>query len=149
MKAIVHSKYGPADVVELREVDKPEVGDDDVLVRVHAASVNPADWYFMAGTPYVGRMQMGLRKPKGRLGVDLAGVVVAVGGNVTRFKPGDEVFGGRTGAFAEYVCLPEDGALVLKPANLSFEQAAAVPVAALTALQGLRDKGQIQPGQRY
>ena len=149
MKAIVQDKYGSPDVLELREIDKPEVGDDDVLVRVHAASVNPADWYAMAGTPYVARPQMGLRKPKSnRPGLDLAGVVEAVGGNVTRFKPGDEVFGGGTGAFAEYVCLPEDRALVLKPANLSFEQAAAVPVAALTALQGLRDKGQLQPGQR-
>jgi NADPH:quinone reductase-like Zn-dependent oxidoreductase len=149
MKAIVQDKYGSPDVLELREIDKPEVGDRDVLVRVHAASVNPADWYSMTGTPYVARTQMGLRKPKGnRLGIDLAGVVVAVGGNVTRFKPGDEVFGGRTGTFAEYVCLPEDQALALKPANLSFEQAAAVPVAALTALQGLRDKGQIQPEQQ-
>jgi NADPH:quinone reductase-like Zn-dependent oxidoreductase len=148
MKAIVYSKYGPPDVLELREIDKPEVGADDVLVRVHAASVNPADWYAMAGTPYVARTQMGLRKPKSnRLGLDLAGVVVTVGGNVTRFKPGDEVFGSSTGTLAEYVCLPEDQALVLKPANMSFEQAAAVPVAALTALQGLRDKGQIQPGQ--
>jgi NADPH:quinone reductase-like Zn-dependent oxidoreductase len=148
MKAIVYSKYGSPDVLELREIDKPEVGADDVLVRVHAASVNPADWYAMAGTPYVARTQMGLRKPKSnRLGLDLAGVVVTVGGNVTRFKPGDEVFGSSTGTLAEYVCLPEDQALVLKPANMSFEQAAAVPVAALTALQGLRDKGQIQPGQ--
>src|SRR5262245_35984531 len=149
MKAIVQDKFGSPDMLELREIDKPEVGDDDVLVQVHAASVNPADWYAITGTPYVARMQMGLRKPRSnRPGIDLAGVVVAVGGNVTRFKPGDEVFGGSSGAFAEYVCLPEDKALVLKPANLSFEQAAAVPVAALTALQGLRDKGQIQPGQR-
>jgi NADPH:quinone reductase-like Zn-dependent oxidoreductase len=149
MKAIVQDEYGSPEVLELREIDKPEVGDDDVLVRVHAASVNPADWYSMTGTPYVARTQMGLRKPKSnRLGIDLAGVVIAVGGNVTRFKPGDEVFGGRTGTFAEYVCLQEDQALVLKPADLSFEQAAAVPVAALTALQGLRDKGQIQARQQ-
>jgi NADPH:quinone reductase-like Zn-dependent oxidoreductase len=149
MKAIVYSKYGSPDVLELREIDKPEAGADDVLVRVHAASVNPADWYAMAGIPYVARPPMALRKPKSqRLGVDLAGVVVAVGEDVTRFKPGDEVFGGGTGAFAEYVCIPEDRALVLKPANLSFEQAAAVPVAALTALQGLRDKGQIRPGHK-
>ena len=149
MKAIVQDEYGSPDMLELREIDRPEVGDDGVLVRVHAASVNPADWYAVAGTPYVGRPQMGLRKPKpNRLGVDFAGVVEAVGGKVTRFKPGDEVFGGRPGAFAEYVCLPEDRGLALKPANLSFEQAAAVPVAALTALQGLRDKGRIQPGQQ-
>jgi len=149
MKAIVQDKYGSPDVLELREIDKPEVGDDDVLVRVHAASVNPADCYAMTGTPYVARTQMGLRKPKSnRPGLDLAGVVEAVGGNVTRFTPGDEVFGGGTGTLAEYVCLAEDRALVLKPANLSFEQAAAVPVAALTALQGLRDRGQIQPGQK-
>jgi NADPH:quinone reductase-like Zn-dependent oxidoreductase len=148
MKAIVQDKFGSPDVLELREIDKPEVGDDDALVRVHAVSVNPADWYSMAGTPYVARPQMGLRKPKSnRLGVDLAGVVAAVGGNVTRFKPGDEVFGGGTGALAEYVAVPED-AVVLKPANLSFGQAAAVPVAALTALQGLRDKGRLQPGQQ-
>jgi NADPH:quinone reductase-like Zn-dependent oxidoreductase len=149
MKAIVQDEYGSPDVLELREIDRPEVGDDGVLVRVHAASVNPADWYAMAGTPYVARPQMGLRKPKpNRLGVDFAGVVEAVGGKVTRFKPGDEVFGGRPGAFAAYVCLPEDRGLALKPANLSFEQAAAVPVAALTALQGLRDRGRIQPGQQ-
>jgi NADPH:quinone reductase-like Zn-dependent oxidoreductase len=148
MKAVVQDTFGSPDVLELREIDKPEVGDGEVLVRVHAASVNPADWYAMAGTPYVARPQMGLRKPKsGRVGLDLAGVVVAVGGAVTRFKPGDEVFGAGTGTLAEYVAVPEDG-LVLKPANLSFEQAAAVPVAALTALQGLRDKGRLQPGQQ-
>jgi NADPH:quinone reductase-like Zn-dependent oxidoreductase len=148
MKAIVQDRFGSPDVLELREIDKPEVGDDDVLVRVHAASVNPADWYAMAGIPYVAPPQMGLRKPRSnRLGIDLAGVVAAVGRNVARLKAGDEVFGGGTGALAEYVAVPEDG-LVLKPANLSFGQAAAVPVAALTALQGLRDKGQLQPGQQ-
>jgi NADPH:quinone reductase-like Zn-dependent oxidoreductase len=148
MKAIVGDRFGPPEVLELREIDEPQAGDDDVLVRVHAASVNPADWYAMAGTPWVARMQMGLRNPKtGRLGLDLAGRVTAVGGNVTRFKPGDEVFGAGTGTLAESVAVPET-ALVLKPANLSFEQAAAVPVAALTALQGLRDKGRIQPGQK-
>jgi NADPH:quinone reductase-like Zn-dependent oxidoreductase len=148
MKAIVQDRFGSPDVLELREIDKPEVGAGEVLVQVHAVSVNPADWYAMAGIPYVARAQMGLRKPKSnRLGVDLAGVVAAVGGAVTRLKAGDEVFGGGTGALAEYVAVPED-ALVLKPANLSFEQAAAVPVAALTALQGLRDKGRIQPGQQ-
>jgi NADPH:quinone reductase-like Zn-dependent oxidoreductase len=148
MKAIVQDSFGSPDVLELREIDKPQIGDDEVLVGVRAASVNPADWYAMAGFPYVARPQMGLRKPKtSRVGLDLAGVVAAVGGNVTRFKPGDEVFGASTGTLAEYVAVAEDG-LVLKPANLSFEQAAAVPVAGLTALQGLRDKGRLQPGQQ-
>ena len=147
MKAIVQDRFGPPEVLELREIDQPEPGDDEVLVRVHAASVNPADWYAMTGTPWIARPQMGLRKPKSRLGLDLAGVVEAVGGNVTRLEPGDEVFGAGTGTLAEYVTVPED-ALVLKPAKVSFEQAAAVPVAGLTALQGLRDKGRIQPGQQ-
>ena len=147
MKAIVHERFGSPEVLELREVEEPGVGDGDVLVRVQAASVNPADWYAMTGAPYVARVQMGLRKPKARLGLDLAGEVTAVGGNVTRFKPGDEVFGAGTGTLAEYVAVSEDG-LVPKPANLSFEQAAAVPVAGLTALQGLRDKGSVEPGQQ-
>jgi NADPH:quinone reductase-like Zn-dependent oxidoreductase len=148
MKAIVHDRYGAPDVLELREIDQPQVGDDEVLVRVHAASVNPADWYAMAGVPWIARPPTGLGRPKtGRVGLDLAGVVAAVGGAVTRFQPGDEVFGVGTGTLAESVAVPEQ-ALVGKPANLSFEQAAAVPVAALTALQGLRDKGRIQPGQQ-
>jgi NADPH:quinone reductase-like Zn-dependent oxidoreductase len=149
MRAIVRNTFGPPDVLELQEIDKPNVTDDEVLVRVRAASVNPADWYNLTGTPYVARTQVGLRTPKSnRLGVDFAGQVEAVGRNVTQFRPSDEVFGGRDGAFAEYVCVREDRAVVLKPASLTFEQAAAVPVAALTALQGLRDKGQIQPGQK-
>jgi NADPH:quinone reductase-like Zn-dependent oxidoreductase len=147
MQAIVQDRFGKPDVLELREVDQPDVGDDEVLVRVHAASVNPADWYAMAGFPYVARPQMGLRTPRARLGLDVAGEVVAVGERVTRFKAGDEVFGAGSGTLAEYAAVPED-ALVAKPANLSFEQAAAVPVAGLTALQGLRDKGGIRPGQR-
>jgi len=148
MKAIVRNTYGPPDVVELQEIEKPVAADDEVLVRVRAASVNPADWYSMTGTPSVARVQMGLRRPKSnRLGVDFAGQVEAVGKNVTQFRPGDEVFGGRDGAFAEYVAVRAARAVVPKPANLTFEQAAAVPVAALTALQGLRDKGQLQPGQ--
>lgn len=148
MRAIVRSTYGSPDVLELEEVEKPDLADDGVLVRVRAASINPADWYGLTGTPYVARAQMGLLKPKSRLvGVDFAGTVEAVGRDVTQFRPGDEVFGGRSGAFADCVCVPEDRAVVLKPANLTFEQAAAVPVAALTALQGLRDKGQLQPGQ--
>ena len=145
MKAIVQDRFGPPDVLELREIDQPEVGDDQVLVRVRAASVNPADWYLMAGVPYLARPQMGLRRPRTRLGIDLAGVVEAVGGSVTRLRVGDEVFGPGGGALAEYAAVAAD-ALVPKPANLSFEQAAAVPVAALTALQGLRDKGRVRPG---
>jgi NADPH:quinone reductase-like Zn-dependent oxidoreductase len=146
MRAIVHRRFGS---LELQEIEQPEVGDDDILVRVHASSLNPADWYGMEGRPYVGRVAMGLRKPKGHeFGIDLAGVVEAVGRNVTRLQPGDEVFGARSGACAEYVCVPQDRGLVSKPANVSFEQAATVPVAALTALQGLRDKGHIESGQK-
>jgi len=147
MRAIVYFKYGSPDVLELKEIDKPIVKDDDVLVRVRAASVNPYDWHFMTGLPYLGRLQFGLLKPKANgLGADLAGLVEAVGKNVTRFSPGDEVFGEvETGGFAEYLCVSEDAA-VLKPANLTFEQAAAVPMGALTALQGLRDHGQMKPG---
>ena len=149
MRAIVRSAYGSPDVLELKEIDKPGAKDEEVLVRVRAASVNPADWYSVTGTPYVARPQMGLRKPKStRTGVDFAGTVEAVGANVTQFQPGDEVFGGRDGAFAEYVCVREERAVVPKPTNVTFEQAAAVPVAALTALQGLRDKAQLQPGQK-
>ena len=148
MKAIVYRKYGPPDVLELQEVDKPVVKDDEVLVRVCAASVNPLDWHYMRGKPYLVRAQAGLLRPKrNTLGVDVAGMVEAVGKNVTQFQPGDEVFGGSSGSFAEYVCAGESS-FVLKPANLTFEQAAAVPIAAITALQALRDKGQIQPGHR-
>jgi NADPH:quinone reductase-like Zn-dependent oxidoreductase len=149
MKAAVLDRYGSPDVIELREVDKPVPGDDEVLVRVRVASVNPADWYGVTGRPYAARIPMGLLKPKQRvLGVDYAGTVEAVGKNVTQFRPGDEVFGGRNGAFAEYLCAREDRAVVPKPANVTFEEAAAVPIAAITALQGLRDKGQLQPGQK-
>jgi NADPH:quinone reductase-like Zn-dependent oxidoreductase len=149
MKAFVYQRYGPPDVLELREVDKPVVGDDDVLVRVHAISVNPVDWHTMTGTPYLVRLESGLRKPKRQvLGVDFAGTVEAIGRNVNQFQPGDEVFGAKSGAFAEYVCVREDRAVALKPANVTFEQAAAVSVAAISALQGLRDKGQIQSGQK-
>lgn len=149
MRAAVRDRYGPPDVVELREIDKPVPTDDEVLVRVRAVSLNLADWYAVTGRPYVGRAQMGLIEPKSnRLGVDYAGTVEAVGGNVTEFRPGDEVFGGKSGCYAEHVCAREDGSIVPKPSNLTFEEAAAVPVAALTALQGLRDKGQLQPGQK-
>jgi NADPH:quinone reductase-like Zn-dependent oxidoreductase len=151
MKAIVYDEYGSPDVLELKEIDKPLVKDDEVLVRVHAASVNRLDWHLMRGSPYISRLQAGLRKPKDRvLGADVAGKVEAVGKHVTKFQAGDDVFGSLFGhgfgAFAEYVSV-SDGLLELKPANLSFEQAAAVPVAALTALQGLRDHGRIEPGQ--
>jgi NADPH:quinone reductase-like Zn-dependent oxidoreductase len=149
MKAIVHRCYGSPDVLKLEDIEKPTAVDDQVLVKVHAASVNPLDWHYMRGTPYLVRLDSGFGKPENpRLGVDFAGTVEAVGKNVKRFKPGDEVFGGKFGAFAEYVSVREDRALVLKPANLTFEQAASVPIAAITALQGLRDKGQIQPGQK-
>src|SRR5213080_5586154 len=149
MKAVVYCNYGVPNL-KFQEIEKPTPADDQLLVRVRAASVNPLDWHFIEGTPYFMRaMGVGLRKPKDtRLGVDFAGTVEAVGKNVTRFKPGDEVFGGRTGAFAEYVCVREARAVATKPASVTFEQAASVPVAGLTALQGLRDKGKVQPGQK-
>lgn len=148
MKAIVYHEYGSPDVLKCEEIEKPTAGDDEVLIRVRAAAVNPLDRHFMRGEPYPIRSMTGLSKPKaGRPGVDLAGQVEAIGRNVTRFQPGDEVFGASKGAFAEYVCAGENK-LVLKPANITFEQAASVPVAALSALQGLRDKGRIQPGQK-
>ncbi len=147
MKAIVYRCYGSADVLELEDVAKPVPADDEVLVKVHAAAVNPLDWHYMRGSPYVIRLGSGLGAPnEPGLGVDFAGTVEAVGGNVTRFKPGDEVFGGGSGAFAEYVTVREDRALALKPANMTFAQAAAVPIAGITALQALRDKGKLEPG---
>jgi len=149
MKAVVYCDYGSADVLELEDVERPTPADDQVLVRVHAASLNPLDWHYMRGTPYIMRLEAGLRKPKViRLGVDFAGTVEAAGARVTRFKRGDQVFGGRTGALAEYVTVREDGAVALTPASLTFEQAAAVPIAGVTALQGLRDKGKLEPGQK-
>jgi NADPH:quinone reductase-like Zn-dependent oxidoreductase len=149
MKAIVYHRYGSSDVLELAEVDRPAVGDDQVLVRVHASSVNALDWHYMRGKPYIARPSFGLLKPKdGVLGADFAGTVDSVGRNVMQFHAGDEVFGGKFGSLAEYVCVSEGGAVVPKPANLTFEQAAAVPVAASTALQGLRDRGQVQAGQK-
>ena len=149
MKAIVYCDYGLANL-KLENVEKPTPTDDQVLVKVHAASVNPYDWHFVEGTPKIMRMMgVGLRKPKDtRLGVDFAGTVEAVGKNVTQFKPGDDVFGGKGGAFAEYVCRRAEGAVALKPANITFEQAASVNIAGITALQGLRDKGKVQPGQK-
>src|SRR5438876_2664822 len=149
MKAIVYCDYGLTNL-KLENIEKPTPNDDQILVRVRAASVNPYDWHFIEGTPYIMRMMgVGLRKPKDtQLGVDFAGTVEAIGKNVTQFKPGDEVFGGRGGAFAEYVCPRANRAVALKPANLTFEQAASVNIAGITALQALRDKGNVQSGQK-
>ncbi len=150
MKAIVHEKYGSPDVLQLKDVEKPTPKDDEVLIKIYAASVNQYDWHFLTADIFLIRlMGGGLLKPKDtKLGADVAGRVEAVGKNVRQFQPGDEVFGDiGHGGFAEYACAPESR-LALKPANLSFEEAAAVPMAALTALQGLRDTGQIQPGQK-
>ncbi len=163
MRAAVCNRYGPPDVVQITDVEKPVPKDNEVLIEVRAASVNPLDGGSIKGRPYIVRIMTGLRRPKiTRPGVDVSGQVEAVGRNVTQFKPGDEVFGvcvsdpqasgagvwfHRQGAFAEYVCAPES-TLAIKPDNVTFEQAASVPVAAFTALQGLRDKGQIQPGQK-
>jgi NADPH:quinone reductase-like Zn-dependent oxidoreductase len=152
MKAIVYTEYGAPDVLQLKEVEKPTPRDDEVLIKVHAASVNAADLHLLGADPFLIRLSSGLLKPKHTiLGAAIAGRVEAVGRNVKQFQPGDEVFGDISGCgwggFAEYVCASED-ALVLKPTRLSFEEAAAVPMAAVTALQGLRDKGQIQAGQK-
>ena len=148
MKAIVYRNYGSPDVLKCEEIEKPTPRDDQVLIRVRAASANPIDCGLMKGKPYSGRIAVRLLMPKLKIpGRDVAGEVEAVGRNVTRFKPGDAVFGTCIGTFAEYACAAER-ALVLKPEGLTFEQAASVPLAALTALQGLRDKGRIQTGQK-
>jgi NADPH:quinone reductase-like Zn-dependent oxidoreductase len=149
MKAIAQDRYGAPDVLQLKEVDRPVPTDDEVLVRVHAATVNARDWHVMRGDPYLARaLMMGLRGPKVKIrGTDFAGEVAAVGRRVTRFRPGDEVYGEVNEAFAEYVCAP-DGVVDLKPANLTFEQAAALPLAANTALVGLRDHGRVRPDQQ-
>lgn len=149
MKAIIFPKYGSPDVLELIEMEKPAPNENQVLVKVHAAATNPLDWHRMRGEPFPARMGEGLRKPKNpKLGADVAGRVESVGSNVTEFKPGDEVFGAiGSGGFAEYVCAREKN-FALKPANLSFEAAAAAPVVGFTALQGLRDTGQIRAGQK-
>src|SRR3984957_20619336 len=152
MKAIVFHKYGSPEVLKCEEVEGPTAGDDEVLIKVRAAALNPYDWHFMRGMPFLFRIMAGLRKPKvTKLGFDVAGQVEAVGRQVTQVKPGDPVFGAcagaRVGAFAEYACTSES-ALALKPHNVTFEQAAAVPMCALAALQGLRDKGHIKPGQK-
>lgn len=151
MKAIVCRKYGPPDVLEFTEVEKPAPKDDEVLVKVHAASLNQYDWHLLTADIFLVRLSMGLLKPKNPIpGADIAGRVEAVGSNVRQFRPGDDVFGDISasggGGFAEYVSVPEN-LLALKPKNITFEEAAAIPMAGLTALQGLRDLGRIQPGQ--
>jgi len=149
MKAIVYRCYGNPEVLKLEEIAKPSPADDRVLVKVHAASVNPLDWHYMQGKPYIMRAMAGVGKPDSILmGADFAGTIETVGKNVTRFKPGDEVFGDRDGAFGEYVSVRENGAIASKPSNMTMEQAAAVPVAGITALQALRDKGKLQSGQK-
>jgi NADPH:quinone reductase-like Zn-dependent oxidoreductase len=149
MKAVVYTEYGLADVLQLKDVERPVPQDNEVLVKVHAASVNAADWHLLRGKPFLVRlMGFGLLRPKHAiLGMDVAGRVEAVGGNAKQFRPGDEVFGSTRGGFAEYTCAPEDG-LASKPASMTFDEVAAVPTAGLTALQGLRDKGGIRPGQK-
>jgi NADPH:quinone reductase-like Zn-dependent oxidoreductase len=149
MKAIVYTKYGPPEVIQFIDVEKPTPKDDEVLIKIHAASVNAYDWHFLTADIFLIRlMGGGLLKPKyTRLGADVAGRIEAVGGNIKQFKVGDEVFGMAKGSFAEYTCAPESS-LALKPVNTSFDEAAAAPMAALTALQGLRDEGQIQAGQK-
>ncbi|WP_406412247.1 NAD(P)-dependent alcohol dehydrogenase [Streptomyces sp. NBC_01614] len=147
MKAVLQDRYGSADVLEFRDIDRPVPATDEVLVRVHAASVNAYDWHFMRGDPLIGRGMMGLRRPRARVrGRDFAGTVEAVGAGVTGIEPGDEVYGEADGAFAEYVCA-RDSEVGPKPANLTFEQAAAIPLAGNTALIGLRDVARLQPGQ--
>jgi NADPH:quinone reductase-like Zn-dependent oxidoreductase len=148
MKAIVHRCYGSPDVIRYENIAKPVPADNEILVRVHAASINPLDWHYLEGTPYMVRLDGGLGKPANpRLGVDFSGTVESVGSAVTRFKPGEEVFGGKLGALAEYVAVREDRAIALKPPAVRHEQAAAVAIAALTALQGLRDEGHIRAGE--
>ncbi len=143
MQAIVQDRYGSAEVLEAQEIDKPEIGDDEVLVRVHAASIHVGDWILMTGSPFIMRLATGLRKPKNRVpGTDVAGTIEAVGKDVTQLRAGDEVFGWGAGAFAEYARAPE-GQFVKKPANLTFEEAASVGVSATTALQLLRDNGNV------
>lgn len=149
MKAVVRRCYGPPGVLALENVARPAVGDSDVLVRVRAASINPLDWHYARGKPYLMRLDAGFGRPKDpRVGVDFAGVVETVGAKVTTMKPGDEVFGGRTGALAEFVAVPAGRGLVRKPANVTFEEAASVAIAGVTALQGLRDQGHLLAGQK-
>jgi NADPH:quinone reductase-like Zn-dependent oxidoreductase len=149
MKAVVYRCYGSPEVLKVEEVVKPTPNDDQVLVKVRAAAINPLEWHYMTGQPYIMRAGVGIGRPDDpSIGVDFSGTVEAVGKHVTRFKVGDEVFGGRDGALGQYVVVRESGSIVLKPSNITFEQAAAVPVAAITALQGLRDSGKVSAGQK-
>ena len=150
MRAAVYSEYGGPEVVRLVEIDSPTVADNEMLVKVHAAALNPLDWHFMRGSPYPIRFGQGLKRPSAarRLGVDFAGTVAALGRSVTRFSVGDAVFGNQSGSLAEYLAVPADREVVRKPANLTFEQAAAVPAAAMTALQALRNKARLERGQK-
>lgn len=149
MQAITYGCYGSPDVLELREIPQPVPADNELLIRVNAASANPLDWHYMRGSPYIMRMGSGIGAPKNdRMGVDYAGTVETVGKDVSSFRPGDEVFGGRTGAFAEYITIRETGNVVKKPDNISFSQAAGVGIAGITALQALRDKGKVKPGDK-
>jgi NADPH:quinone reductase-like Zn-dependent oxidoreductase len=148
MRAVVYCRYGPPEVLRVDNVEKPAPKDDQLLVRVRAAALNPLDWHVIRGSPYFMRMTAGLRMPKDiQVGVDFSGIVEAVGSKVTRFRPGDEVFGARDGAFAQYVTVGEDGAVVAKPGNITFEQAAGIPIAGITALEAVRDGARIGPGQ--
>jgi len=149
MKAVVYRCYGSPSVLEYTDIEKPLASDNELLVKIHSASVNPLVWHYMRGTPYLMRFMTGLGAPEdNRLGVDFSGTVVAVGKNVSKFKPGDEVFGGATGAYAEYLTIAEDSAVVKKPSNISFQQSSSVGIAGVTALQALRDLGDIKPGQK-
>jgi len=149
MKAVVRRCYGSPDVLVIEKIEKPVPEDNQLLIRVHASSVNPADWHNVRGEPYMMRLDAGFGTPKDiRVGIDFAGTVEAVGKDVTRFKPGDEVFGGKIGALAEYITINQNGNLAAKPASLSFEEMGAVNVGALTALQTLRDRAQLKPGQK-
>ncbi len=149
MKAVLRRCYGPPDVLSIENIEKPVPADKQLLVKVRAAAVNPFDWHYIRGKPYLMRIETGVGTPRNpRIGVDFAGTVEAVGKDVTRFKPGDEVFGGKFGAFAEYLTIAEDGMVAAKPTNLTFEQAGGVNIAAMTALQALRDRGQIKPGHQ-
>jgi NADPH:quinone reductase-like Zn-dependent oxidoreductase len=148
MDAIVYRQYGSPDVLKLEQIEKPTPAANELLIKVHDASLNPLEWHYMRGTPYLMRLQVGMGRPKvTRLGIDVSGTVEAVGADVKQFKVGDEIFGAASGALAQYVTTTVEG-LALKPSNISFAQAAAVPIAAITALQGLRDKGQIKAGQK-
>ena len=148
-RAVIYCSYGSPEVLKLDEISKPVPEDNRILVKVHASSVNPVDWHYMEGTPYLIRAMAGLRAPNDMLmGTDYAGTVESIGKSVTHFKPGDEVFGTRDGAFGDYVSVAENRAIAIKPSSVTFEQAAAVPVAAITALQGLRDEGKLRAGQR-